>query len=65
MSNTVGMFLKQVVIHRGIPFEMKLPSQKPIAISELTKEQFDAEMQLGIDDIKIGRRIPADQLPRT
>ena len=28
MSNAIGMFLKQVVIQRGIPFEMKLPDTK-------------------------------------
>ena len=60
MSNAIGMFLKQVVIQRGIPFEMKLPSVKPVVINDLTKEQFDAEMQSGLDDIRAGRVISAD-----
>ena len=30
MSNAVGMFLRQVVMQRGIPFEMKLPTAIPI-----------------------------------
>ena len=51
MSNAIGMFLRQVVIQRGMPFEMKLPAVMPVAISGLTKEQFDAEMQMGMDDI--------------
>lgn len=62
MSNAVGMFLKQVVIQRGIPFEMKLPSAEPIVVGELTKEQFDAEIQAGLDDIKAGRTISADDV---
>lgn len=62
MSNAIGMFLKQVVIQRGIPFEMKLPSVKPVSIASLTKDQFDAEMQLGIDDITAGRIISADDV---
>lgn len=62
MSNAIGMFLKQVVIQRGIPFEMKLPAAKPLSIGELTKEQFDAEMQLGMDDIDAGRVISADDV---
>ena len=41
---------------------MKLPSKKPVSIGELTKEQFDAEMQLGMDDIKAGRVITADSV---
>ena len=60
MSNAVGMFLKQVVIQRGIPFEMKLPSSRPLVIGELTREQFDAEMKAGLDDIQAGRVVSAD-----
>ena len=62
MSNAIGMFLKQVVIQRGIPFEMKLPSARPVVIGDLTKEQFDTEMQLGMDDIEAGRVVSADEM---
>ena len=62
MSNAIGMFLKQVVIQRGMPFEMKLPAARPVAIGELTKEQLDAELQLGMDDLAAGRVIPADDV---
>ena len=31
MSNAVGMFLRQVVLQRGIPFEMKLPRREPLS----------------------------------
>lgn len=62
MSNAVGMFLKQIVFQRGIPFEMKLPSIKPLSINKLTKEQFNAEMQAGMDDIHTGRVISADEI---
>ena len=55
MSNAVGMFLRQVVIQRGIPFEMKLPANKPLDMSQMTKEQFDTEIQKGIADIENGR----------
>lgn len=55
MSNAIGMFLKQVVLHKGIPFEMKLPSSTPLSVSSLTKEQFDMEMQKGMDDLAKGR----------
>lgn len=60
MSNAIGMFLKQIVMHRGIPFEMKLLSSAPIAAGALTKEQFDAELQKGMDDIAAGRVLSAD-----
>ena len=59
MSNAIGMFLKQVVIQRGIPFEMKLPAA-PVAVGALTKEQFDAELQRGMEDARAGRVVSAD-----
>lgn len=63
MSNAVGMFLKQIVLQRGIPFEMKLPSyEEPIAYQALTKEQFNAEIEKGMEDIKAGKVYSADEV---
>lgn len=55
MSNAVGMFLRQIIIHRGIPFEMKLPNKEPLVMENLAKEQFDKEIAKGMDDIEKGR----------
>lgn len=62
MSNAIGMFLKQVVIQRGIPFEVKLPSTKPTVIGDMTTEQFDKQIRLGIDDDRAGRVFSADDV---
>ncbi len=62
MSNAVGMFLTQVVIQQGIPFEVKLPSKRPLVMSELSKEQFDAEIQKGMDDIENGKVYSEDEV---
>lgn len=62
MSNAVGMFLRQIVMQRGIPFEMKLPASRPLAMNELTKEQFDAELLKGMDDIENGRVFSAEDV---
>jgi addiction module RelB/DinJ family antitoxin len=62
MSNAVGMFLRQVALQRGIPFEMKLPQEMPLAYGALTKEQFDLEMQKGMEDIREGRVYSADAI---
>lgn len=62
MSNAVGMFLRQVVLQRGIPFEMKLPQTAPLNYGSLTKEQFDAEMEKGMADVKAGRVYSADAI---
>lgn len=62
MSNAIGMFLKQIVIQRGIPFEMKLPSAVPPAMGGMTKEQFDSELRKGMDDIAAGRVVAAESV---
>lgn len=62
MSNAIGMFLKQVVLQRGMPFDMKLPSAAPVAAGGLTREQFDAEMRLGMADIAAGRVVSAEDV---
>lgn len=62
MSNAVSMFLRQVVLQRGIPFEMKLPAKKPLVMSELTKEQLDAEIAKGMADIEDGKVYSAEEV---
>ncbi len=62
MSNAVGMFLRQVVLQRGLPFEVKLPQETPVAYGALTKTQFDAEIEKGMADIRAGRVFTADEV---
>lgn len=62
MSNAVSMFLTQVVIQRGIPFEIKLPAKKLISIAELTKEELDTEIAKGVADIENGRVYSAEEV---
>ncbi len=62
MSNAISMFLRQVVLQRGIPFDMKLPAKAPTAFGSLTKEQFSAELNKGLSDIDAGRVYSADNL---
>ncbi len=55
MSNAVSMFLRQVIIQKGIPFEVKLDVKKPLCMGELTEEQLAAELEKGMEDIREGR----------
>lgn len=55
MSSAVNMFLRQIVLQQGIPFELKLPQNKPLTYRSLTKDQFDAEIEKGLISINEGR----------
>ena len=54
VSNAVNIFLKQVVMQRGIPFDVKLPITKPVGISSLTESELDAELEKGFADMARG-----------
>lgn len=61
MSNAVGMFLKQVILRRGIPFDVILPASQPLDISMLTEEEFHTELEKGYADIGKGNVLPAKE----
>ena len=55
MSNAVDMFLRQVIIQQGLQFNVKLHAEKPLALGALSREQLEAELMKGLDDIKHDR----------
>ena len=54
-SNAITMFYKQIVLQRGIPFEVKLPSARPLEASAPTEEQIDAELEKGYAELAAGQ----------
>lgn len=61
-SNAINMFYKQIILHKGLPFEVKLPTAKPAAMGALTKEELDAELEKGYTDMLEGRTKPAGRV---
>lgn len=61
-SNAINMFYKQIILHKGLPFEVKLPTAKPAAMGALTKEELDAELEKGYTDMLEGRTKPAGKV---
>ena len=37
-SNAITMFYKQIILQRGMPFDVKLPMNRPLDVSSLTVE---------------------------
>lgn len=54
-SNAINMFYKQIILQRGLPFEVKMPSARPIDMSALSEEQVNAELEKGYADMKAAR----------
>ena len=41
-SNAITMFYKQIILNRGLPFEVKIPTGRPVNVAELTQEELNA-----------------------
>ena len=54
-SYAITMFYKQIILNRGLPFDVKLPSSRPIDMSALSESELNAELEKGYADIKTGR----------
>ncbi len=61
VSNAVNIFLKQVVMQRGIPFDVKLPAAKPVEAGALTEAEINQELEKGYTDFVQGKTKPAAQ----
>lgn len=61
-SNAINMFYKQIILQRGLPFEVKIPSAKPVDMSVLSEEEMNAELEKGYADMVAGRTKPAKQV---
>lgn len=59
-SNAITMFYKQIVLHNGIPFDLKIPNH-PTDISRMTESQFNEELEKGYKNMQEGNTIPMEQ----
>ncbi len=53
-SNAITMFYKQIILQKGLPFEVKLPAALPVDVSTITDAQLDEELEKGYADIVKG-----------
>lgn len=59
-SNAITMFYKQIILHNGLPFEVKLPVH-PLDVSRMPVEHLDEELEKGYADAQAGHTIPMEQ----
>lgn len=61
-SSAINMFYKQIVLHGGLPFEVKLPPNPPRNFYDLSESELNDLIQKGLDDIEAGRTISAEKV---
>ena len=62
MASAVSIFLQQVVLQNGLPFEVKLPTSKPIAYGVLTEMQFNALMEKAFAEYKNDEMVSLEEV---
>ena len=55
VSSAINMFYKQIILQKGIPFDVKIPSPKLVDITKLSDYDLDEELDKGYQDMKCGR----------
>ena len=60
-SNAINMFYKQIILNRGLPFDVKIPTTRPVNVAEMSETELNAELEKGYADIVAGRTKPARQ----
>ena len=54
-SNAINMFYKQIIFQKGLPFDVKLPSTRPVDLSALSEAELNTELEKGYADLQAGR----------
>ena len=54
-SVAINMFYNQIILNNGLPFDVKIPSSRPVDMSSLSETELSAELEKGYADIKAGR----------
>lgn len=55
MSTAIDMYLNQIYLTGGIPFDIRLPEVPDVVNADLmTNEQLHAKLQKGLDDMELG-----------
>lgn len=62
MSNAVSIFLRQVVMQNGLPFEVKIHGSRPIAIADMSEAQFNMEMLKAQNDFEKGETYSLEEV---
>lgn len=61
-SSAINMFYKQIVLHGGLPFEVKLPPEHSRNFYDLSESELNELIQKGLDDIEAGRTTSAEKV---
>ena len=54
-SQAIVLFYKQIELHNGLPFDLRIPPRPLHNMAAMTDDQLAAELQKGLDSARAGR----------
>lgn len=61
-TSAVQMLYSQIILHNGMPFELKIPVEVPISLGSMNKQQLDYELLKGFNSLKSERIYTAEEI---
>lgn len=59
-SSAIQMFYGQIVLTKGLPLNLRLPSARPTAIGNMGRAELDAELMKGVESLQSGKTYTVD-----
>ena len=61
-SRAIQMLYSQIVLRKGMPFELRLPAGTPVAVGGMSRKRLDEELMYGVESMKAGKTYTADEV---
>jgi addiction module RelB/DinJ family antitoxin len=61
-SSAIQMLYSQIVLTKGLPLDLHLPSAKPTAIGGMSHAEIDVELKKGIDSLDSGKTYTVNEV---
>ena len=61
-SSAIQMLYSQIVLTRGLPLDLHLPTNKPASIGGMSRAELDSQLQKGMESLKAGKAYTADEV---
>jgi len=62
VSTAINMFYREIILWHGLPFRPSVPVSEPKALDEMTREEFDEMMTIGLAQAKANQSAPVDEV---
>lgn len=61
-SSLIQMLYSEIKLTNKVPLSLSIPTNKPLSISTMSKDEFNNELQKGVNDLNEGRVFNMDEM---